>query len=277
MDYEFYRYDAHIRSDFIRDLPKYTDCQVVMYGLNAHKAYPENTPIEFSERITYFELLTSLRPDVVIIAQKSRMFKDYHPNSDKNVSWLPYGFKDSMIPKIVIEEDYHYEINDNWYVENNVNLILQRHYSQSLRQNKVAMMWFPFSIDIDRFKFFDGHGRINKICFVGSLTANDVYKYRKQAVNELGNKGMLDSFPNRSRVGKQYLTNNFFGLEFLLPKDCYCAYENDFSNLIQLAEKILSDKEFVEQTRFKALQHVMNHHTNEIRANQLDEIIRSVL
>lgn len=311
MDDHNYRYDCWLRGEFIRQLPYFeSDCCIFMYGLNIHKMYPHETPIIYDKNISFKTLKTLIQFDVVLIAQKSRMFKNYSPGGKDNKTWLPYDFVKIDVPKIVIEEDYHYETNDDWYRENKIDLILQRHYSQSLRKDRVPMIWFPFSVDVEVFKPDKKVERKNKICFVGAIE-DPVYKYRSGVVEILERAGLIDTFKRHEKIYGDYVknlqeyishtscgsiynttpakcfeimasgsllfTNKFTGIDELFPSDLYCAYKNDFSDVETVARRIINNPEFVKTTTEKALQFICEHHTHKVRTKQLLNIIRSVL
>ena len=281
-----------------------------MYGLGIHSLYPHYTPIPYRPEISFKQIVDLIQPHVIIIAQKSRMFSDYSVKGKDNKTWLPEDFKDVKVPKIVIEEDYHYEENDDWYKENNIKLILQRHYSQSLRQNAIPMMWFPFSIDDTIFRPIISAAKINKICFTGTISTN-VYKYRYKAIKILSKNGLIDVFSGKEKIFDDYIknlqeyrahlscgsiydttpakcveiiasgsllfTNRFIGIEHLLPANCYCGYDNDLSDVLDKAKMIINNNDYVREVNNSAYEHVSLHHTHYVRANQLIAIIKDIL
>lgn len=211
-----YDYDNHLHMMFADAINRTEGVDLLAYGPNLHFGYPSLTPIAFNKDINIRNLHARFPFDIMVICTKSRAFEYYDPHNDKAEGmWLPSGWDTFPCPKIVLEEDYHYEKSDDWYQRHNISLILQRHYSQSLRQDKVPMMWFPFSVDIDMFK--PKHSMIcrycqrdnkeprhNKICFAGSTNAG-AYLYRNRAIEILKQEKLIDSFQRREKVGYNYV------------------------------------------------------------------------
>lgn len=307
-----YSYDYWLREHFILQIPNYVENSVVfMYGPNTFDAYPESTPLKYNERTLIKNICDLLSIDVILIAQKSRTFINYHPGRDKmNESWLPKDFASfDEVPKIVIEEDYHYEKNDKWYVENGIDLILQRHYSQLLRQEKVPMKWFPFSVDTEVFKLNDVD-RTQRFCLTGSL-GGSVYKHRESVYHILTRLGVVDGFVKREMTGYSYIknlqqyvshiccgsafditpakafeimasgsvlfTNRFSGINELFPDDAYCFYKEDYSDVEGKVNWILNDSDYVDHTVAAGLQCIAERHSHEYRINELMVIIDEVL
>lgn len=311
-DDERYRYDYYLR-ELPLEIP-YIELgsSVFLYGLNAHKMYPNHTPILYDENIPLSEIVRVLNIDVILIAQKSRMFVNYHPPkyypTHENKTWLN-GLDKITIPKIVIEEDYHHEADDTWYQENGIDLILQRHYSQVERQQKIKMDWLPFSVDENIFKLQDRDGiRINKIALVGSDTG-DAYKLRRETGQILKKLNLIDIFTNREKVYEKYieclrsyvghlscgssfdicpaksfeimacgsalLTNKYSGIEKLFPEDSYYLYEEN--NVAEMARILLENKKLRKHIVDNALLCIKERHTNKIRARELVIYIKGVM
>lgn len=308
-DIKAYRYDYWLREHFILQIPRYSSHKVFMYGPGTHERFKLYTPLKYDKEMSLQSVCDKIEPDVILIAQKSRMFMTYYPNRDNNITWLPSDFAFVKIPKIVIEEDYHYEKDDSWYVENNINLILQRHYSQSLRQQNVEMKWLPFSVDDSMFKPRDVV-RYNKLCLTGS-SCSGVYEYRTKAFQLLNAIGLADGFLNRQKIGLEYVknlqeyishiscgsiynivpakcfeimasgsvlfTNKFDGIEKLFPDDAYVSYDNKFIDVVEKANLILNDVNYRENIVKNAIKGISEKHSHLIRMKQLFEYLGSVV
>ena len=148
-----YDFDNWLHMRFALTINEQPDMEVIAYGPHLKRKYPKITPLEFNEKLTIKDLYEVFEFDVIICCTKSRMFLRYNPKIEEVYQdWLPSDFSDwKKTPKIVLEEDYHYEKDDSWYQERGIDLILQRHYSQSLRENKVPMKFLPFSVDTNIF------------------------------------------------------------------------------------------------------------------------------
>jgi hypothetical protein len=127
-----YNLDKWFHLEYVRWM-KNNGYNIVAYGPGIHEAYPDIAPLAYSELLLSHHLKEILKPDICILNTKSRMFEYYSPHTNVATGCiLPNDFKDWNIPKVVIEEDAHYEKNGEWYQEVGIDLLLQRHYSQSL-------------------------------------------------------------------------------------------------------------------------------------------------
>jgi hypothetical protein len=208
-----YAYDDWLHMRFAWWIAQTHGVELVAYGPRLHEdIYPELVPMEFQPEIKMRNLVKGLQPDAILLMTKARMFHNYYPVGlypklqHKNQCWLPDGFKACEIPKIVLEEDYHYENNDLWYVDMGIDLVLQRHYSSADRGKNVCMKWFPFSVDTET--FIDvGTIRHNKICFSGTL--GPAYVWRQAAIDALTRHNVLVTFSNQDptlrRRGQDYV------------------------------------------------------------------------
>ena len=131
-----YNFDHWLHMDFAEWINSYSEIQTKCYGHRLHEVYPNFVVMPWEETITMKDIKKAFDFDVVILNTKSRMFEEYLPpvNPDNlphshSPTWLPRDFKEYDCPKVVIEEDYHWELNDDWYAENGIDLIMQRHYS----------------------------------------------------------------------------------------------------------------------------------------------------
>ena len=176
--------------------------EVKTYGPKIHEsAFPKLMIKEYVESNTLERLHKIYKFDVIICNTKSRMFAHYNPliTPRKEIGcWLPGDFKNwNKTPKIMIEEDYQYEIDDYWYFNMGFNLILQRHRSNWKRgieniNNKCKHEWLPFSVDTNVFYPYTNVSRKNKLCLVGS--ANPYFYVGRDLVGKTVPKDRLDSF-----------------------------------------------------------------------------------
>lgn len=305
-DYDF---DNWLHLKFVEAIKKYPGVEIMVYGPDVHIGYPHLTSMKYDKKITIEDIQKEFDFDVIILNTKSRMFADYNPH--KNIAegeWLPKRFNIIDKPRIVIEEDYHYEKNDGWYAQNRIDLILQRHWSQSLRQENVPMQWFPFSVDTTMFRPGPAP-RHNRICFAGSVNPT-VYKMRWTACDFLKRAHLLDAFPNRQKHGVAYvdclqewishlscsstyklssakmfeimaagsalLTNENGDLPLLFPDGSYYTYKSDCSNVVHVAREIINDKARREETVHKGLQAIIARHSHQVRIGELINIISSI-
>ena len=202
------RYDKWLYLEFAKKLN--TDGnKVFFYAPAMHEKEPDYTPIPYHNTITLEDLVTRLNIDIVIVNTKSAMHENYFPKTvypertDEGKCWLPRDFAIYDIPKICIEEDYHYEYTDKWYEDMGFKVLLQRHYSQYLRKMYVPVKFFPFSVDTDVFKP-DVRQRTPKVAMAGVNTTS-VYPYRQLAMDTLYEDNLIDVFVAKQKVGGDYV------------------------------------------------------------------------
>ena len=310
----FYRYlstydfDNWLHMKFAEALSRDPMVNLMAYGPGLHLCNPKLVKVKYDQRVTIQDIAKEFNFDAMIMNTKSRMFFEYNPHEQiAKGQWLPHNFSQANCPKIVIEEDYHYEKNDQWYLDNKIDLILQRHWSQSLRQNRVPMQWLPFSVDRQIFHPFGP--RYNKICFAGSTNA-DVYRMRNQACEILGSNKMIDVFSRKEKIGESYskclqqyvshlscsstynlssakmfeimssgsvlLTNENDDLKLLYDEDSYRTYKRDLSNIVSVAQDILNDGPRTSATIERGLATISARHTHEKRISELVQIINGL-
>jgi spore maturation protein CgeB len=311
----FYKYDEGYNMDFwlhegfMRSVSMYPDVKSDMYGPKLSRLPENNCRLKYAPGYTMEQVEDFFKPDVIILNTKSRMYEYYSPPTGGNQmrgEILPRGFRESKTPKVILEEDYHYELNDDWYKEVGISLILQRHKSQSLRQDKVKMLWFPFSVDTETFSPSDKE-RINKICFTGSMTSP--YADRIHACDKLKEENLIDVFCKKEKVGANYVqnlkeyishlngasiyditaakvfeiassgsilfTNHFTGLEDLFPNDLYVKWDND--NVAEKARYILNNPEEMKIMSQKMVNYTKENHSHFKRTEQLIKILKENL
>lgn len=306
-DYDF---DNWLHLKFVEVLKQHPGVELLAYGPGISEGYPHLTTLPYDKNITIDDIKKHFNFDAIILNTKSRMFMDYNPHRGiAKDEWLPKGWALIDVPKIVLEEDYHYEKDDEWYKQNRVDLILQRHWSQTQRQATVPMRWFPFSVDTDTFRPHDGDQRTNKICFAGSISSG-AYKYRHLACDILKRHKLIDMFPNGAKTGYKYvkclreytchlscssiyhltpakmfeimasgsvlLTNENADLPMLFPNGSYYTYKIDGSNVHHVAAAILHDKISRDATVKLALETINTRHSHKVRIEELLNIIRSM-
>lgn len=306
-----YDYDNWLHLKFVEVLKRYPGIEVLVYGPEIHVGYPHLTTLPYNSALTIDDIKKHFDFDAIICNTKSRMFLDYNPHPPNKYArgqWLPKGFENCSSPKLVIEEDYHYETDDKWYQDNKIDLILQRHLSQSLRQNIVPMKWFPFSVDTSVFCPAPDV-RLNKICFAGS-TSKDVYRYRYFACEKLKHAGLIDVFASGQKTGYLYInclrryishlccssiykispakmfeiiasgsalfTNPNDDLELLFPGHAYYTYKPDHSDVVTVAKDIINNSAKRIDIVKRGLNIINEKHSHNIRIGELLNIIKGI-
>jgi hypothetical protein len=278
--------------------------ELMAYGPLLHKGYPGSTSLPYHPNATISDIKSHFPFDCIIMNTKSRMWLHYDPHRNESQGcWVPRGTEHADVPRIVIEEDYHYEKDDIWYREQNIDLILQRHYSQSLRQDVVPMRWLPFSVDVDVFKPNDEIPRIPMIGFAGSSNCS-AYQIRERACNELNKHRLVRVFNGPSRrtgmgyveclqqylghiscsstfrlstakmfeimaSGSVLLTNRNDDLPLLFPDNTYCPYSDDGTDVVKTAQSLIDDPGYAKNIADLGRKCILERHSHQIRINQL--------
>jgi hypothetical protein len=311
-----YDFDNWLHMKYVEKLAQHPGVTLMAYGPDLHHCNPELVPVHYRPDMDMFELFWQLKPDVIICNTKSRMFMYYSPHQKREEGlWLPKNFVAfEKVPKIMIEEDYHYEENDNWYHDLGFNLILQRHWGSAQRQHRCPMRWFPFSVDTKVFcpPKDPNHKRVKKICMAGSV--NGAYPERQVACRILRKAHLLDEFSRKEMIGQKYvdclrnyvchlsgasqykitpakmfeimasgsilLTNENEDLHLLFDRAAYVTYRSDYSRvdieLIRIVRRIIENDQHRQTIIDAGMRCIRENHTHEHRNTQLIKIIEDL-
>jgi hypothetical protein len=275
-------------------------------------AYPDIS-LQYNSQKLLSDIKAEFNFDIIISNTKSRMFKYYCPPvldlEERRGCWLPRDFaKWNKTPKISLEEDYHYEVSDSWYVENHVDLLLQRHWSQAQRKEHIKKIWYPFSVDNIIFSS-KNQSRKRKLCNLAS-SSSECYPHRYKLIQMLEPYNLLHD-AKRSIENNDYLewlqayvayiccdsiyhitpakmfeimasggllfTNESdkYGIQELFPKNSYFTYKEDYSDVKEKVHSIINDVNLVNATVKNALKCIDKRHTNTIRIDELLKIIKN--
>lgn len=308
-----YDWDNFLHMKYVQYLSTHPGLEVVAYGPRMHEGYGELTKLEYDKNILLKDIQVEFKFDVVIANTKSRMFGYYSPFTKRAEEyWVPEDFKNYDVPKVMIEEDYHYEPDDTWYKEAGFDVVFQRHYRNWLRaineKPNLPQVWLPFSVDTDTFKPDPKIDRIKKLCLAASSTPQ-VYVCRRGAFETLSAFGLAEGFTTQHWKGSSYIrclqsyishiccssiyhvtpakifeimasgsilfTNQGkYGLQHLFPQDAYVSYKEDLTNTQEMANKIIHDSVFRDHTVKTARNTILSRHTHYIRTTELLNAIR---
>lgn len=309
-----YCYDDWLHMHFAEVANQYPGVKVYAYGPDLHISNPFLARIKYNPKHTMQSLYHEYGGfDAAILITKSRMFMHYNPHASiAEGCWLPSDFSFwNKTPKLVLEEDYHYEHDDEWYCRMNIDLLLQRHHSAFVRPHRVNMRWFPFSVDTNTFKPGKKE-RINRICLAGTL--NGAYPERQSLAYVLGKQNLIDVFVDRQKVGGKYIdclqsytvhlsgtsryfitpakmfeimasgsvlfTNNDPHLKLLFPEDSYATYDytkpSFEKGVLEVANNLLSNSELRDNMTTLALKTIKERHTHQHRIAELIRYVKSL-
>jgi len=289
------RRDDRTRVNLIKKLTKF--CNFIIYGPNeTDKTF---SPYKYNDKSNILKLF---KPDVILCSL-------YNENC---LSWIPNYIYESDIPVAVIEED-HYTEDEVFGFEksilrgyNKFDLIVRRHY-YSEEQN-LNSVWWPFAANTD--EFFDDQTikRKNLIFFSGSIHS-PYYSIREKAIETLLTAKLIepynqiDNYPLRLRdfvgalscaggtihtpmakafetilSGTALLTNYMYNDKILFgDKQCYFEYKDDCSDIVEQADIILNDKDYVAEVTKNAMEVVKKRHTDECRIEELFDILKALV
>lgn len=200
----------------INSLP---NVNLMLYGFDMEKLYPDLAKIPFDINITGQDLKKEFDFDVIIMDNKNRFafsqtLKERKAKLFRNF-WLKPEFFNNLnnIPKIFLEGDYHLHFCQNrpeemnWYKDRKVDLLLVRHLTAlDYHQDKsMPIQWFPCSVNTELFKPSPIIQRRNKICLISGYGLN-YYSYRTTAGKMLKKEDLIDIY-NKRFIGQDYINN----------------------------------------------------------------------
>lgn len=211
--------------------------------------------------------------------------------------------------KAIIETDFYKKVERNqlgWYKDCNFDLIIQRGSYGLTLDVGVPMVWLPFSADPEEFYPDLYIERESVVGFAGSYGAAS-YPQRRNAMEELKKAGIykeykksgpeyadnlrrslmwLTSTEKGTPHGKVFeamatgtivLTPSFLGEKNLFgEKECFVRYEDDCSNIVEQARRIINDPEYAKIVRDNALDTFWQFHTHKRRLEELDRYLLNV-
>ena len=316
-----YDFDSFLHLKFVEYLSKREDIELLVYGPEIQHGYPHLVKVPYREELSIGQIYNEAKmklPNYIICDTKSRMFMDYDPHPwamKANGMWLPPDFSAVGIPRICLAEDSHYEKdNDPWFEQMKFDLILERHYSQSLRPHSLPVAWFPFSVDTNIFRPNIEpleSKRIKKLCFVGSYQ-DPAYRIRFSACNILkkDNINLIDVFAHKEKCGYQYVdclrdyighlscnsihnltsakmfeimasgsvlfTNDSPGVKELFPDNAYVSYKENMQNLVDKAKEICYNAKQSAEIAKAGVKCIQERHSHEVRTNELLNHLKNI-
>lgn len=208
-DYDF---DSWLHLKYIEYILKNNLVDVCAYGPEIHLGYKDLNVIQYNPKLTMEDLHKELGFTHVVCMTKSRMFGYYNPHTDEAKDcWLPKDFTSfDKAPKVLLDEDHHYEKDLDWCYNVKINLLIQRHYNSYIRSlemldnypDKMSVEWLPFSVDTQTF-CDDNRERIPRIGFAGS--SNSAYPDRQYMIGFFKNKNLMDVFQGKEKINNNYV------------------------------------------------------------------------
>lgn len=317
-----YHFDKYFHLDLVQHYTK-AGHESMAYGPNVHSAYPNECILPYNKNFTMKDLYNKFHFDAVILLTQSRMFENYRPPlvppaSIKQMSgcWLPKGFKDYKGPKILIDEDSHYETDNNWIKEVGISITFQRHYANVKRFKEITpelkCFWLPISVDTELFKPDPTITRTNKLCMSASVV-HEIYKWRKMQIDKLVPLGLMVDYKEQKKVGNSYIEclksyvshgccssifditpgkmveirssgsvlftddNPACGMYEIFDKDTIVCYNRDGSDMIEKAQKILNEPEWVKEMAIKAREEILIKHAHQKRIEEMMDLLEKEL
>ena len=301
--------------NFAKTINQQKDTELLAYGYGLEETqYSNLVLIPFKIRLTAIDLHKIFPFDIIIMDNRYRFFRNpFKWNSSK-------FFNLNNIPIVMIEGDFHLHKNEylsnRWFLPNQINLILHRHYNNFLLGNKIfpqiKQIWFPCSVNTDIFKPNPLIKREPLICSLLYGFAPEVYPYRRMATKILEKEKLTKDYRyylkdkkypeclqsyishiNCSSIhhidtakmfeimasGSVLFTDegDDYGLQKLFPKNTYCTYNRNGNDVLFKGKKIINETAYRDYLTANGLQCINKKHTHNIRANELINIIKGIL
>lgn len=295
-----------LHSDFLYKLSKYNE--FFIYGPEEDKINgSEISPIIFDSSITVNDLIREFDPDVIITPEYAKL-------RQKKNKLRELSFRDTSTPIVMIEID-SYNIDDkNIYPEYGIDFIIERAPDV---EHKIPSVWLPFSANDEDFFTDENSNyldeRYNKIVFAGGgrYSRNKYYSSRQRAIRYLEAEDLMTyegecGFYKYPKVLKSYigaLSCSFPPLYHLAGKaveimasgtallttkidpdkrlfgenQCFFTYDEDCSDIISVARKILDDKDKTKEVIHNALSVVNEKHLDKHRIIELQNILEAII
>jgi len=298
--------DDRTRVDFIKKLQKVANLHI--YGPKEYELDPVLAPIDYSEKITYFDVIKEFQADVFIIMLHSPDAMNFDMQRIDVVG----------VPFVVVEEDHYTDKTEmgvkvlDWYKTARFALILRRHCYKPEEQLSNSV-WFPFSANEEEFFEDPSIEKQNIIGFAGSWEGNEYYDIRKKAIAVLLHYKLIDETSGRhygkgvyvnflrSHVGclscsggilhtclaktfeiplcgAALLSNKIDHSDLLFDgKECYFEYKDNCRDLIEKVKIILHEPEYVKEVVKNAQEQIRLKHTDSKRIVELYNILDAML
>jgi len=261
-------------------------CDLSIYGAGNH---------DFNKEYDIDHLIKRFDPDVFYVHFCER-FK----------TWVPKGFEDTKIPKIMHDRNW-YRVDKGWYDRYNFDLIIQCMPGLEHLSSKIPTIWMPLSFNEK--EFYDHKlKRENKVLFAGSKGGKH-YGLRRHALKTLIDErfavdkgkdlkedvysktlnqytvGLSDSCNVGVAPSKVYemmacktavLMTDFLKSENIFGKGA-CWFRYNKENIVDIAKIAIFNKDLREELVEKAYEIVHAKHTHAIRVAETFEVIEAFI
>ena len=290
-----------VQMDFLECLNEY--CTYMVYGPKEHELNSTLAPLEYDKDLTIQDIIKELQPDILLHYQSLVIQRAFD---------VIKGWDKLDIPAVLLEVDVHDVHEEDWYTRNNIQYLLHRgtYDKQLLEKFKIPTIWLPHAASNE---FFNTENkRYNKVVFAGNgrYSTNKLYYIRQQAIRILEEDDYLDwlgnvgyeEYPetlrtytcgltcsagtNRSTLGKHFefmgsgtalLSQHFTGEEILFGSEPFAFFYNeDMTDILEVAEKMLSDKKATAEIAKHSLSVIDKYHRYSHRAYELCQILVAV-
>uniref|UniRef100_A0A6M3XLS1 Putative glycosyltransferase n=1 Tax=viral metagenome TaxID=1070528 RepID=A0A6M3XLS1_9ZZZZ len=278
-------------------------CPVYIYGPNEKELNGESiSPIEFKSDLQINDIIKELDIDILLLPEIFFCNK-YFP-----VSGIE---KVKKIPKVILENDIYMLKDLDCFKKAGIELIINLHpYDpETLPINSV---WLPPAVS-DEFLVDSIENRIDRVVYIGGgrFSQNKYYETRQNAIRILENKLILDfhgevGYSRYPEILKRYeialscswpplyfppiktfeimasgsilLTTKFVFSDLLFGTDkLYYEYKDDCSDLYEIVEYLLHNKEEAREVANRAMKIIKESHLHIHRVKELFDILYAVV
>ncbi len=305
--YDGYRKgDDRTRVDFFKKLRRL--CNFYICGPKEYELDPNFAPLKYTPKLMYADLIKEFKADLFIMLLYSvdAINFEMDPIGNIGVPFIVIG-EDHYRPESTIGEKVL-----NWYKEKQFHLILRRHCYPEKYQLPNSV-WFPFSGNEEEFFIDNTIEKKNSIGFAGSWKGNEYYDIRYKALQILLYTHLLDTERNGRIWGKEYitymqshigclscsggsihtplaktfeipmcgsalLTNHIDHSDLLFGnKQCYFEYKDNCSDIIDKANTILHDHDYVNEVVNNMNEQINLKHTDSKRLLEFYNIAEALV
>ena len=304
------KFNYRIHKGFIVKLSKFCDFNI--YGPGEHEDNPELAPMKYDEKITGKDLIGLFNPDIFLFNIHNSDCLSWYPKDICKVGIPSVLITQDHYTRIKELQAVDKEnVVLDWCENSGLTLLIQRHFYEE-NQSSIQTVWFPHCVNEEEFYPDENVERKNIIGFAGSSNKGLYYAIRHRAREILKGSKLLDDDSGKLGAGKypRYLRSHVGALAcaggilhtslsrtFEIPlsgtammtnwmhesktlfgdKQCFFTYKDDLSDVVNVANTILNDKDMVKEVTSNALEVVREKHTDHVRIMELADILLSLV
>ena len=306
----YQKFNSRLYKGLITKLSDFCDFNI--YGPKEHESNSKLAPVEYNKKITGKDIIGLFNPDVLLFQIYSPRCISWYPDNICKSGVPSAIITDDHYTRIEeLQAVDKSNIVLDWCENSGLTLLINRHFYEE-NPSSVQSVWLPPCANENEFYPDENIERKSIIGFAGSSNNGMYYAVRHKAREILKSRGLLDT--NNGKVGAdkypEYLkshigmlacaggvlhtplsktfeitlsgtammTNWMYESKRLFgDKKCFFTYKDDISDIVDVANTILNDKDMVKEVTSNALEVVREKHTDHIRIMELVDILLSLV